>query len=228
VCVFIEANECSSTMICAMNAIFNDLLVSSKQHSIFPFLHNQLQDDWELESRSISTRIPFIEDSPVLMSQFLSHENSQHQSEFGSLNIQLGDFVSVYGSHFDRRSQFAAVVTCFFIDTGKDIHEYIRTIRHVLQPDGLWINLGPLHYHNKEAIPYSFNHLLDIISISGFELLDNQKINASYCGEDYYSMKPEVYRVPFTVFRMQTDLPKPGVESLSSNTSFHGTNYFLR
>jgi hypothetical protein len=36
-----------------------------------------------------------------------------------------------------------AVVTCFFIDTARNIVEYVRLIRRLLRPGGVWLNLGP-------------------------------------------------------------------------------------
>jgi hypothetical protein len=36
------------------------------------------------------------------------------------------------------------VVTCFFIDTAKNVVQYLDIIRNVLTPNGIWINLGAL------------------------------------------------------------------------------------
>lgn len=35
-----------------------------------------------------------------------------------------------------------AVVTCFFIDTAKNIVDYLETIHKVLKTGGVWINAG--------------------------------------------------------------------------------------
>ena len=43
-----------------------------------------------------------------------------------------------------------AVLTCFFLDTAKNIFQYIETIAACLKPGGCWINLGPLLYHFEE------------------------------------------------------------------------------
>ena len=39
------------------------------------------------------------------------------------------------------------IVTCYFIDTAKNIIEYLEVIHHALREGGVWINLGPLLYH---------------------------------------------------------------------------------
>ncbi|CAG8494684.1 3609_t:CDS:2, partial [Dentiscutata heterogama] len=38
--------------------------------------------------------------------------------------------------------QWDCIVTCFFIDTAKNILEYIEIFHRILRPGGLWINLG--------------------------------------------------------------------------------------
>jgi hypothetical protein len=40
------------------------------------------------------------------------------------------------------KGRWDCVVTCFFIDTAKNIVEYLDIIRNALTPDGIWINLG--------------------------------------------------------------------------------------
>lgn len=45
------------------------------------------------------------------------------------------------------------IVTCFFIDTAPNFLSYIRTIRHLLKPTGVWINVGPLLWNCFENGP---------------------------------------------------------------------------
>ncbi|CAG8698584.1 30751_t:CDS:10 [Gigaspora margarita] len=61
-----------------------------------------------------------------------------------SFSMVAGDFVEVYGDE-----QYN--VTCFFIDTAKNILEYIEIFHRILRPGGLWINLGPLLYHYENS-----------------------------------------------------------------------------
>ena len=48
----------------------------------------------------------------------------------GRISFQVGDFVENYGSK-DEAGQWDGVVTMFFIDTAKDVLEYLDTIQVV-------------------------------------------------------------------------------------------------
>lgn len=86
-----------------------------------------------------------------------------------NFSLVAGDFLDVYGdededeewdgesfeSLFVRRvadsllsslssNEPSAVITCFFIDTAKNIIDYLNVIYQVLKEGGVWINLGPL------------------------------------------------------------------------------------
>jgi carnosine N-methyltransferase len=60
-----------------------------------------------------------------------------------------GDCEEIYGIDTDPDSEpephageWDAVLTCFFIDTAKNIISYLKTIHKILAPGGVWINLG--------------------------------------------------------------------------------------
>ena len=61
--------------------------------------------------------------------------------------------------------------------------------------------------------------LKNIVIAGGFELLHEEHILSSYSGEEYRSMKPEVYNVPLTVFRL-VDGEKRFESSTSCTSSF--------
>lgn len=61
-----------------------------------------------------------------------------------------GDFVEVYGEE-QHIEKWDCIVTCFFIDTAKNILEYIEIFHRILKPGGLWINIGPLLYHYENS-----------------------------------------------------------------------------
>eukprot|EP00913_Durusdinium_trenchii_P034100 g31916.t2 len=58
-----------------------------------------------------------------------------------------GEFINVYE---DQIAEWDAVLTCFFLDTAKNVFLYIRTIADIIRPGGLWANFGPLLYHYAE------------------------------------------------------------------------------
>mmetsp|Transcript_28472 Transcript_28472/g.72558 ORF Transcript_28472/g.72558 Transcript_28472/m.72558 type:complete len:303 (-) Transcript_28472:1190-2098(-) len=75
-----------------------------------------------------------------------------------SLSMTAGDFTEVYRHRF---SSYDAVTTCFFIDTAKNILEYLVIIALSLRPGGRWINLGPLLYHFADTGEQSIELPLD-------------------------------------------------------------------
>jgi hypothetical protein len=66
-------------------------------------------------------------------------------SEF---SMAAGEFVQVYS---DQAGEWDAVLSCFFLDTAKNIFLYIRTIAEMLRPGGFLINIGPLLYHYADT-----------------------------------------------------------------------------
>ena len=103
--------------------------------------------------------------------------------EKGKLKMLPGDFTQILNGVNDF---YECVVTCFFIDTAKNILEYIEIIERVLKKGGIWINFGPLSYHwtssNEISIELPYDKLKETIINYGFEILsedDNREIN--YC-----------------------------------------------
>jgi carnosine N-methyltransferase len=68
------------------------------------------------------------------------------------MNMTAGDFITSYSGP-DNEDTFDAVVTVYFIDTAPNLIRYIETIRNVLKPGGLWINVGPLLWHFDGRAP---------------------------------------------------------------------------
>ncbi|KJE94114.1 hypothetical protein, variant [Capsaspora owczarzaki ATCC 30864] len=87
------------------------------------------------------------------------------------LSMSAGDFSAIY----TEPDSWDAVVTCFFVDTAKNILDYVETIMNVLQPGGIWINLGPLLYHfsdtpGETSVELSFEELRHVILSYGFSI----------------------------------------------------------
>lgn len=85
---------------------------------------------------------------------------------------------------------FDAVVTCFFIDTAHNIIDYLEVIHGVLKPGGIWIHLGPLLWHWAEgsswddlSIELSLADVQHIAQLMGFEMVQQQFVEAAYIGE---------------------------------------------
>ncbi|KAJ4362679.1 hypothetical protein N0V95_001387 [Ascochyta clinopodiicola] len=62
------------------------------------------------------------------------------------MSMSTGDFCVLYSSS-DYSNVFDAVATVFFIDTAPNVIRYVEAVRNCLNIGGLWINLGPLLWH---------------------------------------------------------------------------------
>merc|ERR1711957_422805 len=103
-------------------------------HSIYPFVLNTTNRKGATDHLT-EIKIPDICPSHVI------DQNAQ-------FSMAAGEFVQVYKGQL---SEWDAVLTCFFLDTAKNIFLYIRTIADIIKQDGFWINLGPLLFHYAES-----------------------------------------------------------------------------
>lgn len=105
---------------------------------------------------------------------------------------------------------FDCVTTCFFIDTGRNVLDYLETIWNCLKPGGIWINFGPLlyHYASEElnlsssseddfSIELTYDELKSAITNMGFEFLRDTTIENSTYTSDPKSLMQTVFRCLF-------------------------------
>lgn len=132
-----QGNEFSYHMLQGSKWVLNETS-RAHSHTIYPFL---LSMEHRRTSRD-QLRAVTIPD--VCPSALLSCESHNGEPSF---SMCAGEFIEVYAG---QRARWDAVLTCFFIDTAKNIFLYIRTIAEIIRPGGLWANLGPLLYHYAE------------------------------------------------------------------------------
>ena len=94
----------------------------------------------------------------------------------GSLSYTIGDLGQVYhitsSESLPPKRFYNAVLTCFFIDTATNIFDYITAIQNMLAPrTGIWINVGPLHWHRNAILQISADELKAILQSMDFEIL---------------------------------------------------------
>ena len=95
------------------------------------------------ECNVINAKDPFrsIRIPDVVAADVLEGADSKGDSSFPRFSMAAGDFADIY-----RAGEFVgfwdAVLTCFFIDTAPVVLDYIQVIHQVLQPGGVWINIG--------------------------------------------------------------------------------------
>ncbi len=183
----VEANELSLLMAAAASAFLNGQgaygqeqreIISGKVHPwAFDFLINEVNS----LDRFQTVDFPDVPIEPDV--------NGKHATgmDTGTLSYTIGDFVEIY-SQIMYKANFQSVVTCFFIDTASSIYEYILVIRNVLKDGGVWVNVGPLQWHQNAKLHPSGDELQVIIQSMGFEIkhwsVDDEAIN--YRHDDRY------------------------------------------
>ena len=118
----------------------------------------------------------------------------------GKIKLLAGDFTTLYND----KEIYDCVITCFFIDTAKNVIEYIDIIEKVLKKGGIWINFGPLSYHwvgypNIPTIELPYDKLKEVIINYGFEYISEDKNKTViYCEIDNF-MKNDVFNCVFFI-----------------------------
>jgi carnosine N-methyltransferase len=126
-----------------------------------------------------------------------------------NFSLVAGDFEDVYGQQGGEADPdepsaglWDAVLTCFFIDTAKNIMNYLRIIHRILAPGGVWINLGPLLWHFEEnttsdpSIELDLEEVKTLAAHIGFEIKNERTINTTYVNNKD-SMLGYIYHAAF-------------------------------
>ena len=121
----------------------------------------------------------------------------------GDIHMSPGDFVAIYK---DQKEKYDCVITCFFIDTAKNVIEYIDVIYNCLKKGGIWINFGPLSYHWSGldayiSIELPYDKLREVITNYGFEFTKQSQRDVVYCGIDEYLMNEIYHSLFFTCIK---------------------------
>ncbi|KAL4814375.1 N2227-like protein-domain-containing protein [Aspergillus spinulosporus] len=92
-----------------------------------------------------------------------------------------GDFTTVFQE--SDSSTFDIIVTLFFIDTARNLVNYLETIHRLLKPGGRWINLGPLLYGTGPWLQLSLDEIVKLSEALGFEFeVDAPDRDGHVCG----------------------------------------------
>ncbi|KIK68422.1 hypothetical protein GYMLUDRAFT_91958 [Collybiopsis luxurians FD-317 M1] len=168
-----QGNEFSHYMLLASFLILNKT-EQANMHTIYPYVH------------SFSN----LSDRPSLLRAITIPDVEPTLPRGSSFSLVAGDFEEIYGGASDpnepQHGLWDAVMTCFFIDTAKNIVNYLRIIYKILAPGGVWINLGPLlwHWENNNTSDPSIE--LDLVEVKelarmvGFEIENERTIEATY------------------------------------------------
>ncbi|KAH9045932.1 N2227-domain-containing protein [Lactarius hengduanensis] len=188
-----QGNEFSHYMLLASFFILNRTQ-QVRQHTIYPYIHT-LSNVPDRAALLKQVQIP-----DVLPSELPSGSN---------FSLVAGDFEEVYGqqdgdadSDEPSAGLWDAVLTCFFIDTAKNIVNYLRIIHRILAPGGVWINLGPLLWHfeenatNDPSIELDLEEVKALAAQIGFEIKNERRVDTTYVSNKD-SMLGYVYHAAF-------------------------------
>ncbi|KAI0703013.1 N2227-domain-containing protein [Cytidiella melzeri] len=188
-----QANEFSHYMLLGSFFILNRT-DRVNQHTIYPYIH------------SFSN----IRDKPAMLRAVSFPDVSPSSLPPGSnFSLVAGDFEEIYGNEDEDSEEpqaglFNAILTCFFIDTAKNIVNYLRVIHRKLAPGGVWINLGPLLWHwenntsNDPSIELSLEEVKTLAQSIGFEITNEREIETTYTN-NAQSMLGYVYHAAFFI-----------------------------
>ncbi|TBU63507.1 N2227-domain-containing protein [Dichomitus squalens] len=187
-----QGNEFSHYMLLASFYMLNRTDAIHK-HTIYPYVHsfsNNPNTDALLR--------------PILIPDVLPSS----LPEGADFSLVAGDFEEIYGGsdNLDEGDpsigQWDAVLTCFFIDTAKNIVDYLRVIHRILAPGGVWINLGPLLWHwegnttNDPSVELTLDEVKALARKIGFKISNERTIDTTYTN-NAQSMLGYVYHAAF-------------------------------
>ncbi|EMD36969.1 hypothetical protein CERSUDRAFT_106004 [Gelatoporia subvermispora B] len=169
-----QGNEFSHYMLLASYFVLN-MTNEIEEHVFYPYVHSFSN----LPNNAAMLRASAIPD--VLPSTLPSGSN---------FSLVAGDFEEIYGADDNEgepeAGKWDAIMTCFFIDTAKNIVNYLRIIHRILAPGGVWINLGPLLWHwennttNDPSVELTLEEVKDLARKIGFIISDERTIDATY------------------------------------------------
>jgi len=181
-----QGNEFSFYMLLGSNFILN-CMSEPRQFRIYPWIHSFSNTE------KVKHQIAPVDIPDVLPGNIPVNTN---------FSMVAGDFLEVYGAP-GYKEYWDGIVTCFFMDTAKNILEYIELISKILKPNAVWINLGPLLYHFEDlftdsSFELSLEEFLEAVKKFGFTIKETKRIETTYsCNQN--SMLKYKYNCSFFV-----------------------------
>ncbi|KAI8816624.1 N2227-domain-containing protein [Fimicolochytrium jonesii] len=165
-----QGNEFSFYMLLGSHFILNHT-THTRQHTIYPWIHSFSN---HLTSHSLLTPISIPDVLPGSI------------PPTADFSMVAGDFTEVYGvGAEEQRGAWDVVATCFFLDTAKNVVEYVDAVSWCLGEGGVWVNLGPLLFHwegmpNEVSIELTWEELKAVILARGFRITEERTLHTTY------------------------------------------------
>ncbi|CAM9796698.1 unnamed protein product [Chrysoparadoxa australica] len=210
-----QGNEFSYFMLFVSNFILN-AMQAQEEMAICPYIDNSC-NNMKASDMTREVRVPDTLPGDIMKAAAAKLP----AGETPDFTMTAGEWMEVYS---DQEDEWDCIVTCFFIDTAPVIMEYIATIKKILKPGGVWINLGPLLYHwvddaegaNDErftrSVELSWEEMRHVIGTYGFEIIKEEMKECCYtCNQ--------VNRISSSFIRLHT-VPRSLLLGIANMTFF--------
>jgi carnosine N-methyltransferase len=230
----VQGNEFSLYMLLASDFILNgpvvsvssitqaDIEMKQPEEAPSPIRPHPLSiSPWLLETRNVhnmvdpfrTVQIPDVDPFDMVVASQLSRAKSltnvsrqQDDHILGSgsdFSMTAGDFSSIYSVDSEANA-WDGVVTCFFLDASPNVIEYLQTIYHMLKPNGILINFGPLHWHwSGPAMLLTDESMSDYYD--RYDHLDSKYLQSyDYCWEDIQTI---LQNIGFSIIEKADGIP---------------------
>jgi hypothetical protein len=166
-----QGNEFSYQMLLGANLMLN-CGIDIDSLPLFPYVLSRAS---RKTSQSQFRRIQF-PDAAVHKSQL---------EEGVQMSMTAGEFVEAYKND---NAVWDGLTTCFFIDTAKNVLQYVRLFAQILRPQGVWANIGPLLYHFADqpddmSLELSWSEVKQIMS-KYFDIKEERDVVCNYTACD--------------------------------------------
>ncbi|ORY89407.1 N2227-like protein-domain-containing protein [Leucosporidium creatinivorum] len=162
-----QANEFSLYMLIASSLLLNNIS-HPNQFTLHPYLHS-------FSNFRNSTDLL----APVQIPDVLPSDVGETRGDF---SFAAGDFLEVYR---DEHGTYSTILTCFFLDTARNIVSYLLLIHQLLKEGGTWINLGPTlwHFENTEgasSVELTMEEVKRLAERVGFRIENEKEVQTCY------------------------------------------------
>lgn len=103
--------------------------------------------------------------------QFSHWYDGNDQLEGISLDFSSANVLKwLHMDFLDIVDTYDAVASLFFIDTAQNVFDYLKSIKRIVRPGGVWVNYGPLKWGTAPYCEPSADELIKFLSTDGWAI----------------------------------------------------------